>query len=75
MPAPPIGIDLVADRLSVLMLTVSGAVTLCVLLYSLAQGEADGDEEAPVAIYHPTYLVLTAGVALSVTRSPRTPRG
>lgn len=61
--APPIGIDLVADRLSALMLTVSSAVTLCVLLYSLAQGEADGDEEAPVAIYHPTYLVLTAGVA------------
>ena len=42
--AAPVGIDLVADRLSALMLTVSSAVTLCVLLYSLAQGEADGDE-------------------------------
>ncbi len=45
------------------MLTVSAAVTLCVQLYSLAQGEADGDEAAPVSIYHPTYLILTAGVA------------
>ncbi len=61
--AAPVGISLVADRLSALMLSVSAAVTLCVMLYSLAQGLADGDEEAPVAIYHPTYLVLTAGVA------------
>jgi multicomponent Na+:H+ antiporter subunit D len=61
--AAPVGIDLVADRLSALMLTVSSAVTLCVQLYSLAQGEADGDEAAPVSIYHPTYLILAAGVA------------
>src|SRR5690554_1628178 len=61
--AAPVGIDLVADRLSTLMLTVSSAVTLCVLLYSLAQGVADGDRETPVAIFHPTYLVLSAGVA------------
>jgi multicomponent Na+:H+ antiporter subunit D len=61
--AAPVGISLVADRLAALMLSVSSAVTLCVLLYSLAQGLADGDEEAPVAIYHPTYLVLVAGVA------------
>ena len=57
------GIDLVADRLSALMLTISSAVTLCVLLYSLAQGGEDDEESAPVSIYHPTYLVLTAGVA------------
>lgn len=61
--AAPVGIDLVADRLSALMLTVSSAVTLCVLLYSLAQGVEDGDAETPIAIFHPTYLVLTAGVA------------
>ncbi len=61
--AAPVGIDLVADRLSTLMLTVSSAVTLCVLLYSLAQGVEDGDAETPIAIFHPTYLVLTAGVA------------
>ena len=59
----PIGISLVADRLSALMLLVSAVVILCVLLYSLAQGVADGDEGAPLAIYHPTYLVLVAGVS------------
>ncbi|HEY3436137.1 MAG TPA: Na+/H+ antiporter subunit D [Actinotalea sp.] len=61
--AAPVGIDLVADNLSALMLTISSAVTLCVLVYSLAQGVADGDRETPVAIFHPTYLVLCAGVA------------
>ncbi len=61
--ATPVGIGLVADRLSTLMLTVSFAVTLCVLVYSLAQGLEDDDAESPVAIFHPTYLVLTAGVA------------
>jgi multicomponent Na+:H+ antiporter subunit D len=59
----PIGIALVVDRLSALMLLVSAVVILFVLLYSLAQGVADGDEGAPLAIYHPTYLVLAAGVA------------
>ncbi len=59
----PTGISLVADRLSALMLMTSSIVTLCVLVYSLAQGLNDGDRETPVAIYHPTYLVLTAGVA------------
>ncbi|MBD8058047.1 Na+/H+ antiporter subunit D [Cellulomonas sp. JH27-2] len=60
--AAPVGIDLVADRLSALMLTISSAVTLCVLLYSLAQGRDDEEESAPISIYHPTFLVLTAGV-------------
>ena len=59
----PLGINLVADRISALMLTVSSAVLLCVLIYSLAQGMADGDDAAPLAIYHPTYLVLAAGVS------------
>lgn len=61
----PLGISLVADRLSSLMLVISSAVTLCVLLYALAQDLATGDPESPVAIFHPTYLVLTAGVAIS----------
>ncbi|GIG29637.1 Na+/H+ antiporter subunit D [Cellulomonas marina] len=60
--AAPVGISLVADRLAALMLTVSAAVTLCVLLYSLAQGQTEGEESAPVSIYHPTFLVLAAGV-------------
>ncbi|UNX54673.1 Na+/H+ antiporter subunit D [Georgenia sp. TF02-10] len=61
--AAPVGISLVADRLSALMLVVSITVTLAVLVYSLSQGVADGDEGAPVAIYHPTFLVLSAGVS------------
>lgn len=60
--APPVGIVLVADQLAALMLTVSAAVTLGVLLYSIGQGQSDLAESAPVTIYHPTYLVLTAGV-------------
>jgi multicomponent Na+:H+ antiporter subunit D len=58
----PVGIVLVADKLATLMLVVSAAVTLCVLVYSIGQGMADGNEETPLSIYHPTYLVLTAGV-------------
>lgn len=58
----PVGIVLVADKLAALMLVVSAAVTLCVLVYSIGQGMADGNEETPLSIYHPTYLVLTAGV-------------
>lgn len=60
--ATPVGIGLVADRLSALMLTVSAAVVLCVLVYSLAQG-LQGEQFAPISVFHPTYLVLVAGVA------------
>ncbi|HWM37007.1 MAG TPA: Na+/H+ antiporter subunit D, partial [Streptomyces sp.] len=59
---PPVGIVLVADRLSALMLVISSAVTLCVLLYSIGQGMADNDEATPLSVYHPSYLVLVAGV-------------
>lgn len=58
-----LGIALVADRLAALMLLVSAVVTLAVLLYSLGQGITDNDREAPVSIYHPTFLTLVAGVA------------
>ncbi|MFF8959188.1 Na+/H+ antiporter subunit D [Streptomyces sp. NPDC014894] len=61
--APPLGITLVADRLSGLMLTVSSAVTLCVLVYSLGQGMADRDERTPLAVFHPAYLMLVSGVS------------
>ncbi|GIF01051.1 Na+/H+ antiporter subunit D [Paractinoplanes rishiriensis] len=60
--AAPLGIVLVADRLAALMLVVSTSVTLCVLIYSIGQGLADGDDAVPVAVYHPAYLILTAGV-------------
>jgi multicomponent Na+:H+ antiporter subunit D len=63
----PLGISLVADRLSALMLLVSGIVTLLVLVFAIGQGQADSDEEneseTPLTIFHPTYLVLSAGVS------------
>ena len=58
----PVGITLIADRLSALMLTVSVLVTLCVLVYSLAQNLRESNE-SPVSIFHPTFLILSAGVS------------
>ena len=60
---PTMGIVLVADRLAALLLLVSALVTLAVLGYSIGQGMAEDEESAPLAIYHPTFLVLVAGVA------------
>lgn len=60
--AAPVGITLVADQLSALMLMVSVLVTLCVLIYSQSQ-ELSESTEAPVAIFHPTFLILSAGVS------------
>lgn len=59
----PLGIALVADRLSALMLLISSFVILVVLVFAIGQGVADGDEDSPLAIYFPTYLVLSAGVS------------
>lgn len=61
--AAPVGISLVADRLSTIMLVTSVTVTLAVLAYSIAQGVADGESMAPTAIYHPAFLILSAGVS------------
>ena len=58
----PLGITLVADRLSALMLVVSAIVLLAVVFYAIGQGIRDGDERQPVSIFLPTYLVLSAGV-------------
>ena len=59
----PLGIVLVVDRLSALMLVVAATVGLGVLVFAVGQGAADGDEETPISIFHPTFLVLMAGVA------------
>ncbi|WP_181309780.1 Na+/H+ antiporter subunit D [Nocardioides campestrisoli] len=58
-----IGIVLVADRLAALMVLVSSLVTLAVLGYSVGQGMVEDEESAPLSVYHPTFLVLVAGVA------------
>ncbi|GAB2933163.1 Na+/H+ antiporter subunit D [Rhodococcus aerolatus] len=60
--ATPIGITLVVDRLSALMLVVAAVVLLSVLVYAIGQGVRDGDERQPVSIFQPTFLALAAGV-------------
>jgi multicomponent Na+:H+ antiporter subunit D len=61
----PLGISLVVDRLSALMLVVSAIVLLAVVFYAIGQGIRDGDERQPVSIFLPTYLVLSAGVCMA----------
>jgi multicomponent Na+:H+ antiporter subunit D len=63
--AAPAGISLVADRLSALLLVVSAAVLLAVLVYAIGQGAADDVRDVPVAVFHPCYLVLAAGISLA----------
>ncbi|MEU1971773.1 Na+/H+ antiporter subunit D [Microbacterium sp. NPDC019599] len=58
----PFGIVLYVDRLSALLVVVSSIVLLAVLLFSVGQGAADGDDETPVSIFHPSYLILAAGI-------------
>jgi len=61
----PLGITLVVDRLSALMLVVSSIVLLAVVFYAIGQGIRDGDGRQPVSIFLPTYLVLSAGVYMA----------
>ncbi|RLP77347.1 Na+/H+ antiporter subunit D [Mycetocola tolaasinivorans] len=60
--APPWGIVLVVDRLSAIMLLVSALMLLGVLIFAIGQGIVDDDNETPVSIFHPAYLVLSAGL-------------
>lgn len=57
------GIVLVADRLSSLMLVVAAIVALAVLVFSTGQDEAETRHETPVSVFHPTFLLLCAGVS------------
>ncbi|HRO29241.1 MULTISPECIES: Na+/H+ antiporter subunit D [Micrococcaceae] len=59
----PWGITMVVDRFSALMLVISSAVVLAVLVYASAQGVTDQDQGGPVSIFHPTFLILVAGVS------------
>ena len=61
----PIGITLVADRLSVIMLAVSSLVLFSVMLYAISQGIRDGSDEEPVAVFLPSYLLLSMGVNMA----------
>ena len=66
----PQAVVLVVDRLSALMLVVASTVGLGVLLFAVGQGIADdsrasGTERSPVSIFHPTFLVLMAGVGFA----------
>lgn len=58
----PFGIILYVDRLAALLVLISSIVLLAVLLFSIGQGAADGDEETPISIFNPTYLILAAGI-------------
>ena len=58
----PFGIVLYVDRLAALLVVVSSIVLLAVLLFSVGQGAADGDDDTPVSIFHPSYLILAAGI-------------
>lgn len=60
--APEIGITLVADRFSALVLLVASGVLLAVLVYAMAQI----GEDALDWWFHAKYLVLTAGVTMSL---------
>jgi multicomponent Na+:H+ antiporter subunit D len=53
----PIGITMVADLMAAMFLTVSLLTVLFVLVFAIGQGADDR------SIFHPCYLVLTAGVA------------
>ena len=57
------GIVLVADRLAALMLLVASLVALGVLVFSAGQDEDEVRHETPVSIFHPTFLLLCAGVS------------
>ena len=62
----PMGITLIVDRLAAIMLVISVIVTAGVMAYSIGQGRSSEDEtdgEAPMPIFHPTLMVLTAGVS------------
>jgi multicomponent Na+:H+ antiporter subunit D len=57
----PVGIALVADRLTGLMLVAASPVLLAVLVFAIGQPGTEKEQPA----FHPVYLVLAAGIGLS----------
>ncbi|MFI0482115.1 Na+/H+ antiporter subunit D [Actinomadura sp. 9N215] len=61
--AAPLGITLVADRLSALLLVVSAAVLLAIMLHAVGEGAGGLGRHEP-GVFYPAYLALTGGVCL-----------
>ena len=61
----PVGIVLVADRISALLLLISTIVTLAVLVYAIDQRIVDYGRRTASTTFHPIFLVLSAGVSLA----------
>ncbi|MFA1539189.1 Na+/H+ antiporter subunit D [Actinomadura monticuli] len=61
--AAPLGITLVVDRLSALLLVVSSAVLLAIMLHAVGEGAGGLGGHEP-GVFYPAYLTLTAGVCL-----------
>lgn len=61
---PPLGVTLVADRFAALALLTAVLVCLVVMLYAVGQGVAEERVGAVPSVFHPTYLVLVAGIGL-----------
>ena len=58
----PMGITLIADRLSAIMLVAGSVMLLAVLIYAIGEPGAERNHVG----FQSVYLVLTAGVALSL---------
>ncbi|WP_448852717.1 Na+/H+ antiporter subunit D [Corynebacterium sp. 335C] len=62
---PPVGITLVADGLATVMVAVSQLVLFAVLWFGIAQGIRDGDDDDPVSVFIPSYMLLNMGVSMA----------
>src|SRR5699024_3058851 len=57
----PIGITVVAGQLAARKVTVSAAINLAVVIYSIGQGRAGKAEVAPSSVCESTELILDSG--------------
>ncbi len=62
---PPVGITLVADGLATVMVAVSQLVLFAVLWFGIAQGIRDGDDDDPISVFIPSYMLLNMGVSMA----------
>lgn len=61
----PVGITLVADGLSTVMIAVSQIVLFAVLWFGIGQGIRDGSDDDPIAVFIPSYMLLNMGVSMA----------